>query len=178
MKSCKVVRDPIHGDISLNELEVELLDTPWMQRLRNIRQNGLCYLVYPAMNSTRFEHSLGTMHLAGKVAGHLGLKARNVQALRAAGLSFSESAPVRDSGDQPLSGQVWCVTGSFERFKPRDLAMDEVKRLGGKVVSSVSGNTTHLLAGTGAGSKLEKARELGVRVVTEEEFLALIGKDA
>ncbi|MFC2154002.1 HD domain-containing protein [Candidatus Altiarchaeota archaeon] len=86
MKSSKIIRDSIHGNISLNELEVELLDTPQVQRLRSIRQNGFCFLVYPAMNSTRFEHSLGVMHLAGKVARHLNLKSKNPQALRVAGL--------------------------------------------------------------------------------------------
>ena len=69
----KIIRDPLHGNVELNEIELKLLDTPQMQRLRHIKQNGLCYLVYPAMNSTRFEHSLGVMHLAGKVAEHLGL---------------------------------------------------------------------------------------------------------
>ena len=69
----KIIRDPIHGNVELNEIELKLLDTPHMQRLRHIKQNWLCYLVYPAMNSTRFEHSLGVMHLAGKVADHLGL---------------------------------------------------------------------------------------------------------
>ncbi|ODS41334.1 MAG: hypothetical protein A7315_06605 [Candidatus Altiarchaeales archaeon WOR_SM1_79] len=81
----KIIRDPIHGNIELNEIELRLLDTAEMQRLRHIKQNGLCYLVYPAMNSTRFEHSLGVMHLAGKVAEHLNLKEER-QNLRIAGL--------------------------------------------------------------------------------------------
>jgi DNA ligase (NAD+) len=69
---------------------------------------------------------------------------------------------------------VWCVTGSFETFKPRELAMEEVKKRGGAVVSAVSSKTTHLLAGSAAGSKLEKARKLGVKVVGEKEFLAML----
>ena len=101
---------------------------------------------------------------------------KTIKALRAEGLSFAES-PVEDGGgEKPMSGQVWCVTGSFEHFKPRDRAMAEVRSLGGKVVSAVSGNTTHLLAGTGGGSKLRKAKELGIEVVSEEEFLSLTGK--
>ena len=71
-------------------------------------------------------------------------------------------------------GQVWCVTGSFNTWKPRELALEEVKKRGGTTVSAVSSKTTHLLAGKGAGSKLEKARSLGVTVVNEEEFLRLI----
>lgn len=80
----KVIRDPIHGDIRLNPLERELVDTPEFQRLRNIKQNGLCFLVYPAMNSTRFEHSLGVMYLMGVIADRLNLGEKPV--LRVAGL--------------------------------------------------------------------------------------------
>ncbi|OYT53967.1 MAG: phosphodiesterase [Candidatus Altiarchaeales archaeon ex4484_2] len=86
MKSRKTIRDPIHGNIPLSELELMLLDTPFMQKMRRIKQNGLCFLVYPAMNSTRFEHSLGVMHLAGLVADHLDLEEKQRMALKAAGL--------------------------------------------------------------------------------------------
>lgn len=70
----------------MDELELKLVDTPYMQRLRHIKQNGLCYLVYPAMNSTRFEHSLGVMHLAGLMADHLELHRYDRKKLRAAAL--------------------------------------------------------------------------------------------
>jgi len=86
MKPVKAIRDPIHGTIVLSELELELLDTPQLQRLRNIKQNGLCYLVYPAMNSTRFEHSLGVMHLARLAGDHLNLKDDEKARLGVAGL--------------------------------------------------------------------------------------------
>ena len=97
-----------------------------------------------------------------------------VAELKSLGLKFQAS--VREAFGLPkvFEGQSWCVTGSFEHFKPRDLAMEEVKKRGGKVVSSVSGATTHLLAGDGAGSKLEKAKSLGVAIVTEEKFLKLL----
>ena len=101
---------------------------------------------------------------------------QRIEALRAAGLTFSapEAAPRPDGEPGPFAGQTWCVTGSFERFKPREKAMDEVLRLGGRVTSSVTSKTTHLLAGGSAGSKLARAQELGVTVVSEEEFLRLI----
>ncbi|RLI92509.1 MAG: HD domain-containing protein [Candidatus Altiarchaeales archaeon] len=86
MKSIKTIRDPIHGTIAVNELELELIDTPQFQRLRRIKQNGLCFLIYPAMNSTRFEHSLGVMHLAGLLADHLELEDDDRQIIRVAGL--------------------------------------------------------------------------------------------
>lgn len=86
MKPAKIIRDPIHGSVELNELELELVDSPQFQRLRGIKQNGLCFLIYPAMNSTRFEHSLGVMYLAGLLADHLELNADDRQLIRIAGL--------------------------------------------------------------------------------------------
>ncbi|MDN5309348.1 MAG: uncharacterized protein PWP14_742 [Methanolobus sp.] len=61
----KVIRDPIHGYIELDALTLALIDSSPMQRLRRISQLGLSNLVYPGANHTRFEHSLGVMHLAG-----------------------------------------------------------------------------------------------------------------
>lgn len=101
--------------------------------------------------------------------------AAELEALVAAGLTFTHEINAAALAlPQIFAGQKWCVTGSFVRFNPRDLAMEEVKRRGGSVVSGVSSKTTHLLAGEGAGSKLAKAQELGVTVVSEEEFGALI----
>ncbi len=60
----KVIRDPIHDYIELDELALALVETPPVQRLRRIRQLGFSNLVYPGANHTRFEHSLGTYHLA------------------------------------------------------------------------------------------------------------------
>lgn len=82
----RIIRDPIHGDVTLSELEFLLLDSPWMQRLRNIKQNGFCFLVYPAMNSSRFEHSIGVAHVAGVMVDHLGLDDDDKTAVRVAGL--------------------------------------------------------------------------------------------
>jgi len=61
------IRDPIYGFITFNEWEKEIIDHPIFQRLRNIRQLGLTSMVYPGAMHTRFEHSLGTMHLATKM---------------------------------------------------------------------------------------------------------------
>jgi DNA ligase (NAD+) len=95
------------------------------------------------------------------------------QRLQAAGLSL-EAPPPAAAQSQSLLGTVWCVTGSFVGFNPRSLAEEEIVRRSGKVVSAVSGKTTHLLAGSGAGSKLEKAQGLGLRIVSEDEFITLL----
>lgn len=73
-----------------------------------------------------------------------------------------------------FEGQVWVITGSFENFKPRSKAGEIVVEEGGKVTGSVTGKTTHLLAGEKAGSKLEKAEKLGITVVNEEEFMKML----
>jgi len=75
----KVVRDAIHGDILLDETAIAALDTPEMQRLRGVKQLGTASLVYPSAVHTRFEHALGTMHMAGRI----------LERLTARGSSFS-----------------------------------------------------------------------------------------
>lgn len=100
---------------------------------------------------------------------------KRISSLIAAGLPGEENRPEGTGNVSGIfSGQTWCVTGSFEAFKPRDLAMEEVKKRGGRVVGQVTGKTTHLLAGSGAGSKLEDASRLGIKVVNEKEFLSLL----
>lgn len=101
---------------------------------------------------------------------------KSIKDLIALGVKFTTDE-VEKSELQPFKGQSWCVTGSFENFQPRDKAMDLITKHGGRKVSSVSSKTTHLLHGPGAGSKLDKAIELGVQTVTEEEFLELLKKE-
>jgi HD superfamily phosphohydrolase len=67
----KIIRDSIHGDIALTREEMRLLHTPQFQRLHTCRQLGLTHLVYPAAKHARFEHVLGVMHLADKIAASL-----------------------------------------------------------------------------------------------------------
>jgi len=63
----KTIRDPIHGDISVLGPDLPLLDAPELQRLRGVRQLGSAFHVYPGAQHTRFEHSLGTYHVAGRL---------------------------------------------------------------------------------------------------------------
>jgi len=98
-----------------------------------------------------------------------------IDRLKKAGLHVLQTAsPEGEDFAQIFQGQVWCVTGSFSRFKPRDRAMEEVKRRGGRVVSSVTGSTSHLLVGENPGSKYETARKLGTTMVNEDDFLKLL----
>ncbi|WP_109512688.1 NAD-dependent DNA ligase LigA [Pseudomonas ovata] len=73
----------------------------------------------------------------------------------------------------PLAGQSWVLTGSLERMS-RDTAKDKLESLGAKVSGSVSGKTHTVVAGPGAGSKLTKANELGVKVLDEDAFIEFL----
>lgn len=75
-----------------------------------------------------------------------------------------------------VSGKTFVFTGGLEAFT-REEAEEKVRQLGGRAASSVSKNTDYVVAGPGAGSKLQKARELGIPVLTEEEFIKMIGGD-
>lgn len=82
----KVIQDPVHGAISVDGVFLDILDRPEMQRLRRVRQLGLGNLVFPGANHTRFEHCLGTYHLAGRMADAIGLDGDDSAAVRMAGL--------------------------------------------------------------------------------------------
>ena len=90
------IKDPLHGYISVSDEEEEIIDKPQLQRLRRIRQLGLSYLVYPGATHTRFQHSLGVMHLAGKFAESLDLDEKKTKEVRTAAL-------LHDSGHGPFS---------------------------------------------------------------------------
>ena len=75
----------------------------------------------------------------------------------------------------PLAGQTWVLTGSLELMS-RDVAKDKLESLGAKVSGSVSGKTHCVVAGPGAGSKLVKANELGLKVLDEEAFVAFLAR--
>jgi len=61
------ILDPLHGDIKLSEIEKWIIAEPLFYRLRRIKQNTFLYYVFPSANHTRFEHSIGVMHTAGKI---------------------------------------------------------------------------------------------------------------
>lgn len=94
------------------------------------------------------------------------------------GLKLTEEArkvPAPAAGGSSLAGKTFVVTGTLAGYERKEIE-DLIKNLGGKPTGSVSKKTDFLIAGEAAGSKLEKAQELGVRILTEDEFNAMIGK--
>ena len=95
-----------------------------------------------------------------------------VEQLRACGVSWPEGDP-SSAGPKPLAGQTLVVTGTLPTLG-RDAAKDLIEAAGGKVSGSVSKKTHYVVAGSEAGSKLDKARELGVTVLDEAGLLELL----
>ncbi len=90
-----------------------------------------------------------------------------------AGLDFRPEA--KRAGPKLLAGKTFVITGTLERFE-RDRAKELIERQGGKVTASVSRKTDYVVVGESPGSKLSRARELGIAVLSEEQFLKLIGE--
>ncbi|MFB6200205.1 MAG: HD domain-containing protein [Candidatus Nanohaloarchaea archaeon] len=90
------IRDSVHGYIQLGEEELGLVDSQAFQRLRRVRQLGLTSLVYPSATHTRFQHSLGVMHLAERFGESLDLRDGEVEKVKLAAL-------LHDTGHGPFS---------------------------------------------------------------------------
>ena len=92
----KIIKDPVHGYVEVEDFALALLDSQALQRLRYIKQLGFSYLVYPGANHTRFEHSLGTMFLADVASRRFGLSENEHTLVVAAAL-------LHDIGHGPFS---------------------------------------------------------------------------
>lgn len=98
-----------------------------------------------------------------------------IEKLKKAGLKFSseQRKPIKDNF---FKDKTFVLTGTLSSFS-RDEAAERIKKLGGKVASSVSKNTDYVIAGEKAGSKLDKAKSLGVKILNEDEFLKLLDEN-
>ncbi len=112
------IRDPVHGYVRMTAVEKELIDSPFVQRLRRIHQLAGSYLVYPGATHTRFEHVIGTMHVAGQIAESLvrtsQLDADEVQEVRIAAL-------LHDVGHGPFSHMYEEVLSGGETRSHEDI---------------------------------------------------------
>ncbi|MEW6065700.1 MAG: NAD-dependent DNA ligase LigA [Bacillota bacterium] len=98
---------------------------------------------------------------------------RLVERLADAGVNLQEEQGQPDPTGQPLAGKTFVVTGTLEAFS-RQAAQEAIEKLGGKVAGSVSKKTDYVVVGENPGSKYDKARQLGIPILKEEEFIALL----
>jgi len=167
LKFIKWIKDPIHGYIGLTQVELDLLSSPLLQRLRDIQQLSFVELVYPDARHNRLGHSLGVMHLAGRWAEFLqqnskdiytnktiNIRDKDVQHLRIAGL-------LHDIGHGPFSHASEFVLKSFirwlksinensvhENFAERIICNNKIKKIlekykidVKKIISLIKGNS-------------------------------------
>jgi HD superfamily phosphohydrolase len=117
----KIVRDPIHGDIKITGMLVDLLKTPEVQRLHNIKQLGFAHLVFPGAHHTRFEHSLGSSMIASQIADILALNGKGKELITCA-------AQLHDIGHGPFSHTLESIL--LERFGVNHVDLTEKLILG------------------------------------------------
>ena len=125
------------------------------------------------MESLQQVHDVGPV-VAQSIADFLA-EAHNrevIEQLRACGVHWAEHQP-RPAISLPLSGKTFVLTGTLDALS-REEAKEKLEALGAKVSGSVSKKTGYVVAGAEAGSKLDKARELGVAVLDEKQFMALL----
>lgn len=125
------IRDPIHGLIVREGNEQEVIDTPLFQRLRRIKQLALASLVYPGAVHTRFDHSLGVLHIAGRMASHLLDDAAERRLVRLAAL-------LHDIGHGPFSHVSEEVLDRFSDRAKLDLKPGEQihEAIGARIVAT------------------------------------------
>ena len=95
-----------------------------------------------------------------------------IEKLRQAGVNFESKRVITDAR---FAGMTFVLTGALTKFT-RDEATEKIELLGGKAAGSVSKKTSYVVVGENAGSKERKARELGIPILTEDEFLAMISE--
>lgn len=106
---------------------------------------------------------------------HDPMGAKLVKEFRELGVKLTQDQKAPPVGGLPLAGKTLVVTGTLTRYDRKGIE-DTIKQHGGKATGSVSKKTDYLVVGTDAGSKLDKAKELGVPILNEDEFDKLIGK--
>jgi len=103
MHNSKLLNDPVHGHIEIPSLCIRVIDTPQFQRLRNIKQLGTTYWVFPGASHNRFEHSIGVCHLAGELAKSLQRRQPYLKITEADVLCVQLAGLCHDLGHGPFS---------------------------------------------------------------------------
>lgn len=138
------IRDPVYGFIEFNEWEKEIISHPAFQRLRRIRQLGLTDMVYPGAMHTRFEHSLGVMHLVTKMFDNIVNKEENKRILKES-LNYQDAGLMRDRQVIRLAGLLHDIghapfSHSSEELMPENPATKKPFKHEDYTVSIITGH--------------------------------------
>lgn len=143
-KRFSVLRDPVHGDVYLTHEELRVVDTPEFQRLRGVKQLGHAYLVYPGALHTRFDHSIGTVHVVQRMidavnlsfeldpAGSLAIGEEEARVVRMAALLHDVTHLPFGHGIEDQDGlferhdSAYRYVRLFERSRPLGRVLDEL----------------------------------------------------
>ncbi len=130
----KFIQDPIHGHLKLEDWQIAIIDTPEFQRLRRISQIGFANLVYPGANHTRFEHSLGTMHIARTLVERMEADNDEKREIVASALLHDIGhAPFSHCSEVILSRYLKIAHEDVERILRRGRIKEVLKGLGFKI---------------------------------------------
>lgn len=134
----KIINDPVFGFINLqSEIVFDLLEHPFFQRLRNIKQLGLSYLVFPGANHTRFEHALGASHLMRQTISALRIKGHEISEEEAEAVTIS--ILLHDIGHAPFSHVLENTLVNISHEQISLLLMHELnKQFNGKLNLAIS----------------------------------------
>ncbi len=141
----KFIQDPIHGQLRLEDWLIAIIDTPEFQRLRRISQIGFANLVYPGANHTRFEHSLGTMHVARQLVEKMDADEDEKREIVASALLHDIGhAPFSHCSEAILSRYLKIAHEDVERILKRGEIRDVLNELGfriGRIVKHIKGQS-------------------------------------
>ncbi len=134
----KFIQDPIHGQLKLEDWQIAIIDTPEFQRLRRISQIGFANLVYPGANHTRFEHSLGTMHIAKTLVEKMNADDDEKREIVASALLHDIGhAPFSHCSEVILSKYLKIAHEDVERILKKGEIRDVLNELGFKVTKII-----------------------------------------
>lgn len=181
-----VIRDPVHGDTYLTREELSILDTPEVQRMRGVRQLGTAYLVFPGATHSRFEHMIGTCHMASRMIEAIE-RNRVHSPTDCQGVSPEEerliriAALVHDVTHIPFGHNIEDQTGLFQRHDTPD-RMEQGLRQGvlGEKLSGI-GVLDDVLGILGAGPAKERVPRYWNQIISDTicaDILDYLKRDA
>ncbi|HIP25466.1 MAG TPA: HD domain-containing protein [Archaeoglobus profundus] len=147
----KYIHDPIHGQLKIDDWLIKIIDTPEFQRLRRISQLGFANLVYPGANHTRFEHSLGTMHIARLLVEKMNINEdEKIEILAAAILHDIGHGPFSHCSEEVMKKYLNLTHEDVDKILKHSIIKDILEELGlkiSRIVDHVKGKRSNIISG-------------------------------